>query len=51
MTLARFFRCNPFGASGHDPVPIKPNEKGRWYLPWRYGYWTGAHIDPATRLD
>ena len=23
----------------------------RWYLPWRYGRWTGRHIDPATRLD
>jgi hypothetical protein len=22
-----------------------------WYVPWRYGRWTGAHIDPNTRLD
>ncbi|MFK8036168.1 MAG: membrane protein insertion efficiency factor YidD [Hyphomicrobiales bacterium] len=51
MTLARFTRCNPLGASGHDPVPNAPNNGGRWYLPWRYGYWTGVHIDPATRLD
>ena len=49
--LARFQRCGPMGASGFDPVPggLKPG--ARWYLPWRYGYWTGAHMDPASRLD
>ena len=49
--LARLQRCGPFGASGFDPVPDRLPETAAWYLPWRYGRWTGAHIDPATRLD
>lgn len=48
--LARLQRCGPFGASGHDPVPedLPPVP---WYAPWRYGRWTGKHINPKTRLD
>ena len=49
--LARFQRCGPFGASGFDPVPEVPLPGSVWYLPWRYGHWTGHHIDPKTRLD
>jgi putative membrane protein insertion efficiency factor len=49
--LARFQRCGPFGASGYDPIPEKLPENAAWYLPWRYGRWTGDHIDPKTRLD
>lgn len=51
MTLARFCRCNPFGASGHDPAPVSLPDEAAWYLPWRYGRWSGKHIDPETRLD
>lgn len=51
MGLARFQRCGPNGASGFDPVPPELKPGARWYLPWRYGFWTGDHIDPATRLD
>jgi putative membrane protein insertion efficiency factor len=51
MTLARFLRCNPLGASGFDPVPDGLPAAARWWTPWRYGRWTGRHIDPATRLD
>lgn len=51
MAFARLQRCGPNGASGFDPVPPELRTGGRWYLPWRYGFWTGAHMDPATRLD
>ncbi|MEM0908405.1 MAG: membrane protein insertion efficiency factor YidD [Pseudomonadota bacterium] len=49
LTLARVLRCNPFGASGFDPVPDLPPE-ARW-RPWRYARWTGRHIPPSDRLD
>lgn len=51
MGLARIQRCGPGGASGYDPVPTELPAGAVWYLPWRYGRWTGAHIDPKTRLD
>lgn len=49
--LARILRCNPFGASGYDPVPPALDPVYRWWRPWRAARWTGAHIDPATRFD
>ncbi len=49
--FARIQRCGPFGASGFDPVPEAPLPGAAWYAPWRYGHWTGRHIDPKTRLD
>jgi putative membrane protein insertion efficiency factor len=49
--LARIQRCGPFGASGFDPVPATLSSHAHWYTPWRYGRWTGRHIDPRTRLD
>ena len=51
MGIARFQRCGPNGASGHDPVPDEKRAGSHWYVPWQYGHWTGAHIDPKTRLD
>jgi uncharacterized protein len=49
--LARFQRCGPLGASGFDPIPDALPENSGWYMPWRYGRWTGKHIHPDTRLD
>ena len=51
MTLARVMRCRPGGASGFDPAPDGVPEGAQWWQPWRYGQWTGDHIDPAMRLD
>ena len=51
MGLARIQRCGPFGASGHDPVCEALPADAHWFMPWRYGRWTGNHIDPKTRLD
>jgi len=49
--LSRILRCNPMGASGYDPVPAKLPGGACWYMPWRYGLWTGAHISAENRLD
>ena len=43
MTLARILRCQPFGTSGIDNVPLTRPPGARWYLPWRYGRWRGVN--------
>ena len=42
--LSRILRCHPWGANGWDPVAEELPRDSRWYMPWRYGRWTGAHI-------
>lgn len=51
MGLARILRCNPWGSSGFDPVPKTLDQGYRWWRPWKGARWTGAHIDPKTKLD
>jgi uncharacterized protein len=43
MTLARILRCQPWGTSGIDNVPLARPPTARWYLPWRYGRWRGVN--------
>jgi putative membrane protein insertion efficiency factor len=43
MTLARLLRCQPWGTSGIDNVPLTKPEGARWYLPWRFGRWRGVN--------
>jgi len=51
MGIARFSRCNPWGASGFDPIPDNLPETARWYKPWRYGRWSGRHITLRPDAD
>jgi uncharacterized protein len=43
MALARLLRCQPWGTSGIDNVPLTPPPHARWYLPWRFGRWRGVN--------
>jgi putative membrane protein insertion efficiency factor len=43
MTLARLLRCQPWGTSGIDNVPVTNPPGARWYLPWRFGRWRGVN--------
>ncbi len=45
MTAARISRCHPFGSHGFDPPPDALPRSARWYRPWRYGRWSGRHIE------
>lgn len=49
LALARILRCNPWSASGFDPVPDLPDEARR--RPWAFARWTGRHIPKSDRLD
>jgi putative membrane protein insertion efficiency factor len=45
MGLARFSRCRPYGTDGFDPVPDALPARASWYVPWRYGRWSGTEVD------
>ncbi|MEM9221779.1 MAG: membrane protein insertion efficiency factor YidD [Pseudomonadota bacterium] len=49
LAVARMARCNPFGATGFDPVPDLPPDARR--RPWLHARWTGRHIPRSQRLD
>ncbi|MGI9387625.1 MAG: membrane protein insertion efficiency factor YidD [Methyloligellaceae bacterium] len=44
LTLSRLLRCHPWGSHGFDPVPDLREVDETW-SPWRYGRWTGRHIE------
>jgi len=48
MTLARLLRCQPWGTSGIDNVPVRQPASARWYLPWRYARWRGVNDDASA---
>jgi uncharacterized protein len=43
MTLARLLRCQPWGTSGIDNVPLTRPPGAQWYLPWRFGRWRSVN--------
>ncbi|MBR1222953.1 membrane protein insertion efficiency factor YidD [Bradyrhizobium sp. U87765 SZCCT0131] len=49
MTLARLLRCQPFGTSGIDNVPMIAPRGARWFLPWRYARWRGVNDGEQAR--
>ncbi len=44
LTVSRLMRCGPFGTAGFDPVPDL-RQQSFVFQPWRYGRWTGAHME------
>lgn len=45
LAISRILRCNPWGSQGLDPVPDLTNIQHPWWAPWRYGRWSGRHIE------
>jgi putative membrane protein insertion efficiency factor len=50
LTLSRLSRCHFWGTAGFDPVPDIRSEHHP-FAPWRYGRWTGRHMQPEWRWD
>jgi len=46
MGFARICRCNPWGGSGYDPIPLERPAGASALTPWRYGRWRCEGIDP-----
>ena len=44
LMISRLWRCRPGGSAGYDPVP-DIREEHHTLTPWRYGRWTGKHMD------
>src|SRR5665213_4403602 len=51
MTMARLLRCQPWGTSGIDNVPLIRPPGARWYLPWRFGRWRGVNAPESQGVN
>src|SRR6185437_7425921 len=49
MPLARLLRCQPWGTSGIENVPLTRPPGARWYMPWRFGRQRGVSGGPSAR--
>jgi len=50
LTVSRLLRCQPGGTAGFDPVP-DVSKKHYWLTPWRYGRWSGKHMETQWHND
>jgi putative membrane protein insertion efficiency factor len=51
LTLSRLARCNPWGSHGLDPVPEEWPARYGLLSSWRYGRWSGQHIEHGFHED
>ena len=45
LTTSRLCRCHPWGTHGHDPVPDLGGVRHPLLAAFRYGRWTGRHLE------
>jgi len=45
LTASRLARCQPWGTHGYDPVPDLRGVRHPLYAAYRYGCWSGRHLE------